>query len=254
VAQAPPPDPPPSRPLPQDDVAAVPPRDLLSRANELMARDVPRLAQRAERLVLRALFVAGQPGSADHDDEVRQAASRIRLAPAEPLAVVSTPDARAMSEQARDIVWRRGDGDAALGLLTRAFAADPLDIEIAGNLASLWLRQRPAQADTARQLALHALTLPHAAHPYGRLKDWTTFAVASALTGRDRDARNAWLVTLALVPNVESQCRAAANAYATHGEPVRRSVEEMLVRVRASGRPHESPSCEWAPLEVGARR
>jgi hypothetical protein len=232
---------------PQDDIATPAPRDLLARANELMAADVPRLAQRAERLVLRVLFIAAQPEGADRDDDVRQAASRLRLAPPEPLAVISTQDARVMSEQARDIVARRGDSAAALGLLTRAFAADPLDMEVASNLASLWLRQRPAQADTARQLSLHALTLPHAAHPYGRMKDWTTFAVASALTGRERDARNAWLVTLALAPSVESQCRAALNAYATHGEPVRRSVEDMLARLHSTGRSQRSPSCEWPP-------
>ena len=230
------------------------PRDLLARANELMATDVPRLAQRAERLVLRALFIAAQPEGADRDDDVRQAASRVRLAPPEPLAVISTQDARVMSEQARDIVARRGDSEAALGLLTRAFAADPVDIEIAGNLASLWLRQRPAQAEIARQLSLHALTLPHAAHPYGRIKDWTTFAVASALTGRERDARNAWLVTLALAPNVESQCRAAANAYAMHGEPVRRSVEDMLARLHSTGRSQRTPWCEWPPHWAGSGR
>ena len=248
------PEPPAPRPPPQDDIATPAPRDLLARANELMATDVPRLAQRAERLVLRALFIAAQPEGADRDDDVRQAASRVRLAPPEPLAVISTQDARVMSEQARDIVARRGDSEAALGLLTRAFAADPVDIEIAGNLASLWLRQRPAQAEIARQLSLHALTLPHAAHPYGRIKDWTTFAVASALTGRERDARNAWLVTLALAPNVESQCRAAANAYAMHGEPVRRSVEDMLARLHSTGRSQRSPLCEWAPHWAGSGR
>ena len=230
------------------------PRDLLARGNQLIASDVPRLAQRAERLVLRALFIAAQLEGAARDDEVREAASRVRLAPPEPLAVISTQDARMMSAQARDIVARRGDGEAALTLLTRAFAADPLDVEIAGNLASLWLRQRAAQADTARQLSLHALALPHAAHPHGRVKDWTTFAVASALSGRERDARNAWLVTLALTPNVESQCRAALNAYATHGEPVRRSVEDMLAHLHSTGRSPRSPSCEWPPHWAGWSR
>ena len=33
-------------------------------------------------------------------------------------------------------------------------------------------------------------------HPDGRVEDWTTFAVASALTGRERDARNALFVSV----------------------------------------------------------
>jgi predicted Zn-dependent protease len=159
-----------------------------------------------------------------------------------------------MNQSARDIYARRGDTQAALALLTRAFAANPLDTEVVGNLASLRLRQQPWQADTARQLALHALTTPHARHPYGRVEDWTTFAIASALTGRDRDARNAWFVTMALASDLERQCRAAINAYARHGDRVRPSVEAMLYRVHSSGRSDRSPLCEWPPHWSGAGR
>ena len=54
--------------------------------------------------------------------------------------------------------------------------------------------------DAARRLALYALTLPETPYVTGRLEDWTTFAIASALVGRERDARNAFFVTLALTP------------------------------------------------------
>ena len=124
-----------------------------------------------------------------------------------------------------------------------------------GNLAVLRLKQQPTQAETARQLALHALTLPDARFPQGRLEDWTTFAIASALGGRERDARNAWWVAATLAPNLQRQCRAATDAYAQYGERLRSSVESMLQRLQASGRADGSPFCAWPPYwTVGSSR
>ena len=71
------------------------------------------------------------------------------------------------------------------------------------------LRQPTPDAERARELALHALTLRDPRFPAGRVEDWTSFAIASALTGRERDARAAWFVTLALTPNLERHCRGA---------------------------------------------
>ncbi|HSW04947.1 hypothetical protein, partial [Aquabacterium sp.] len=124
--------------------------------------------------------------------------------------------------------WReRGDAQAATELLMRAFAANPLDAEITGDLAWLRLRGQALQADGARQLALHALTLPHARHPYGRVDDWTTLAIASALTGRQRDAGNAWLVAAALTSNFDQLCRTAGQAYGRHGDRLRPSIDAL---------------------------
>jgi len=132
-------------------------------------------------------------------------------------------------------------------LQVRAFGANPLDAEIAGNLAFLLLRQRPAQPEAARQLALHALTLRGSRHPEGRIEDWATLAIASALSGRERDARNALLVTLALAPNLERQCKAALDVVALYGERLRGPVEAMLQSAQASGRAQQSSFCEWPP-------
>ncbi|MEP7058881.1 MAG: hypothetical protein ABI809_14030, partial [Caldimonas sp.] len=225
------------------------PRDLVARAGELMASQIPRAAQRAERLVLRVLFVASHADAGTQDDEVRNAASLIRLAPADPAlsAGASASDARALSEAARTAFFRRGSAQEALNLQTRAFGANPLDPEVVGNLAFMQLRQQPPQVEVARELALHALTLHDVRYPQGRIEDWTTFAIASALAGRERDARNAWLVTLALAPSVERQCRAAINAYALYGERLRAPVEAMLHRVHATERTERSALCEWPP-------
>jgi hypothetical protein len=246
--QAPAPTPPPASAPPPE-----PPRDLQARADTLLASDLPRIAERAERLVLRVLFAAGRGDGAQADDEIRQAATMLRLAPAEALSVVSASDARALDDAAQQ-AQRRGELPRAIELLTRAFAANPLDADIAGDLAALRLRSSSAHAAAARQLALHALTTPHTRHPQGRLDDWTTLAIANALTGRERDARNAWYVTLALAPNTDRLCRIALNAYVRHGERVRPSIDALLQRADASGRASGSAACDWPPRWAGNSR
>ena len=126
----------------------------------------------------------------------------------------------------------------------RAFGADPLDPEVAGNLAFLLLRQRPSQPEAARRLALHALTLHGTRYPHGRIEDWATLAIASALAGRERDASNAFLVSLALASDFERYCRAALDAYAMYGERLRTPVETMLASIGSSRRAPQAPSCQ----------
>ncbi|MDQ6640303.1 MAG: hypothetical protein M3Z15_11685, partial [Pseudomonadota bacterium] len=155
-------------------------------------------------------------------------------------------------DAARAEYARRGGTAEALALQARAFGADPLDAEAAGNLAFLLLRQHPAQVEAARQLALHALTLHGARYPQGRIEDWATFAIASALAGRERDAKNAFLVTLSLAPNLDRQCKAALDVYAIYGERLRAPVEAMLQSANASGRASGTTSCDWPPRWVAS--
>jgi len=225
------------------------PRDFAERAHELMASDLPRVAQRAERRVLRAMSLAEQPDSAWQDDEIRRATSAIRDTSELPLPLApgAVDEARVLHEAARVAFWRRGNAREAFDLESRAFGANPLDADIVGSLAFLSLKQGAPQAGLARQLALYALSLQDGRHPGGRIEDWTTLAIASALAGRDREARNAWFVSLALAPQPERQCRAAVNAYALHGERLRAAVEAMLYRAHSSGRAEGSVLCEWPP-------
>ena len=231
-----------------DDGAVAAPADFMQRGNDLLAVQIPRIAQRAERMVLRVLVAAAhadEDGSTD--DQVRLAAGAIRLAPDDPqLTRTAVRESRQFHEGAR-IALRRGDFAEAVGLETRAFGANPVDAEIVGTLAYMRLRQSPSQPEAARRLALHALTLHDWKFPSGRIEDWNTFAIASALTGHERDARNAWLVALALAGGSERQCRAAIDAYALYGEALRLPVEAMLYRANAAGRSPRSRLCEWPP-------
>jgi hypothetical protein len=197
--------------------------------------------------VQRVLNIVDRPDSASRDDEIRSAASAVRLAPDDPVLEVWVDDneARRLNEAAGVASRRGGSMQEALGLQTRAFGANPLDPDIVRSLALLQLRQRPPQADAARQLALNALIIRDPGHLSGRIDDWAALAIVSALSGRDRDARNAWLVSVALAPGAERQCKAAINAYARYGEGLRTSVEAMLYHVHSTGRSERSVFCEW---------
>jgi len=109
-------------------------------------------------------------------------------------------------------------------------------------------------AEPARQLALHALALKDDRFPTGRIEDWTTLAIANALTGRERDARNAWFVSMALTSDLQQQCDAAVRARATYGERVRPSVQAMLQRARSSAAYGRCEVPQAAPREKRAGR
>ncbi len=230
------------------------PIDYAARASELMASQVPRLAQRAERMVARVLFAAGRSEQVAGDNEIRAAAGAVGRDGGDALAglPISAREAQRFGDAARAEYARRGGTPEALALQARAFGANPLDVEAAGNLAFLLLRQRPAQAEPARQLALHALAVHGARYPEGRIEDWATLAIASALAGRERDAKNAFLVVLSLAPNIERQCKAALDVYALYGERLRAPVEAMLHSANASGRASGSSLCEWPPHWVAS--
>jgi len=236
-------------------VPAPAPTDFAVRASELMTTDLPRVLQRVERRVLHVMDIAAQPDTGWQDEQIRRAAGAIRDNANEPLYVaeLAADDARQLHEMARQAYWRGGNAREAHALQLKAFGANPLDAVIASSLAFLSLRQLPPQADMARQMALYSLSLHEARNPDGRIEDWTTLAIASALSGRDRDARNAWFVSLALAPQPERQCRAAISAYAKHGERVRSSIEAMLYRAYASGRAPGSALCEWPPYWMAQR-
>jgi len=157
---------------------------------------------------------------------------------ASPKAPFATPvrndEARRLHEAALVAYLSRDDVEDAVRLQRQAFAANPLDSEVVGNLAFLQLKEQPPQAEAARQLALHSLALNDPRFPSGRIEDWTAFAVASALTGHEADARNAWFASMALANDLQQQCNNAVRAEAMYGERLRPSVNAMLQRARSS--------------------
>jgi len=218
---------------------------------------VPRIAARAEPQVARVLGMAAGAYHLLEERAVAQAsrAARIEDAEALPLSrMTAASDARRLSDEARSAFRSRRDVREALDLQLRAFGANPRDPEITGQLASLYLRVTPAQPEMARQLALVALAARAPQYHSARMEDWNTFAIASALTGRESDARNALYVTLALTADVDTRCVAALNAVATYGDRLRKPVEAMFHRLHTQGRGIGSQACAWPPSASLASR
>jgi plasmid stabilization system protein ParE len=210
--------------------------DLDAVADDLLKNRIPAAALSAERRLARVLAVAAGASEFRRRGDVRTAMQAMRSA--SPKALFTTPvrgeEARTLNEAALVAYWRREDVDDAVRLQRKAFAANPLDSEVVGNLAFLQLKEQPPQAEAARQLALHALALNDPRFPSGRIEDWTAFAVASALTGHEADARNAWFASMALASDLQHQCNNAVRAEAIYGERLRPSVQAMLQRARSS--------------------
>ena len=213
-------------------------------ARRMLSESVPRVAAQARADATTVLWMASV---ADH--------------PAQRAGVVNAAHGPWFSEQLyfpgpRDPLRARRLHDAAksafasgrtsdaLDLGLRAFASDPRDSNIAGFLAVVHLSVRPPQAETARQLALHALAFSGSRRS-ARADDWDTLAIASALTGREVDATRALLVELAVTPDLHRSCDTVQRAYATFGESLRVPIEAMLARMRTQRRDNESPACAW---------
>jgi hypothetical protein len=233
-----------THPIPQvqDDYAAV--------GRQTLQESVPRIASRAELQVARVLGMAASAYTLLEERAVAEASRAARVADVDlmlPQRPPSAAEARRFNDEARAALRLRHDVREAIDLQLRALGANPRDPETAGNLAVLYLKMSPAQPEVARQLALVALTARAPQYHSARMEDWHTFAIASALTGREADARNALYVTLALTADVDARCVATLNAVATYGERMRRPVEAMFYRLHSQGRGVGSQPCAWPP-------
>jgi serine/threonine protein kinase len=223
--------------------------DFAGQARRTLADVVPRIARQTEREATRVLLMAA---SAYHPQQERAVVEAARLSwirgDLSLLPGATAPgEARRLNDQARVALASRHNLAEALDLQLRAFGANPRDPEVAGHLALLYLKLMPPQAETARQVALLALATYGAQQRSTRTEDWYTFAVSSALSGRDVDARNALFVMLAVSGNTERSCLAALNALARYGERLRGPVEAVFSRIHGQGRDDESPACAWPP-------
>jgi hypothetical protein len=235
----------PHLPAAAEHAAAV---DFADQARRTLLDPVPRLATQIEPGVARVLWLAA---NAYHPIQERSVADAARLvAMPDDVALrtrtLAPAEARRLNDQARVFVARRNILEAFNSQL-RAFGANPRDPDVAANLAQLYLRLSPPQPDVARQVALVAIALRGSLFHSARMEDWHTFAVASALGGREVDATNALFVTLALAGDADRGCTAALTALAGYGGRLLRPVEAMFYRVQAQGRSYDSPACAWPP-------
>jgi hypothetical protein len=237
-------------------VADIPYGEYVAQARRTLAESVPRSAATAESDASRVLWIAATANSPSEDGRIADAARsgwRVSYVPGTS-TMVAPAVARRFDEVARQAYHAHRDLVDVFELQLRAFGANPADPDVAGNLAFLYLKLSPPQPETARQLALHAMALRGVQLRVARADDWTTFAIASALTGREDDARNALYVTIAVARNLDLSCRAALSSLTSHGDPLRRPVRAMMLRIQASGRQYGSPSCAWPSQWVAGAR
>jgi hypothetical protein len=225
-------------------------------ARRTLAQATPQIAMQMQNEVARVLWVAAIAHDPRQDRGVLEAARAVsvREDASQFMQDIDPGEAQRLNKEALQAYWIRRNVAEAFDLQLKAFGANPRDPEIAGNLAFLHLKMSPVQPETARQLALHAIAFRGSRFRMGRIDDWNTFALASALTGRNIDAKNALFVTVALATDVERNCVTALNAIATYGERLREPAEAMLYRIYTQGRGVESPYCAWPPNRaVGMR-
>ncbi len=223
-----------------------------AQARWIIENIVPRTSAQSHAQISRVLLIAASAYHPDQDRAVIAAAASPGVV--NDLTFVARDfaplDARRFHDEARQAYWSRRDIPDALDRELTAFGANPYDPEIAGHLAFLYMKVLPAQADRARQLALHAIGMRNGQNQTGRTEDWTTFAIASALTGRATDAKYGFYALVALTRNADRVCHVARSALASYGEQLREPVDALLYRVHAQGRGDESPNCAWPVTRV----
>ncbi|HEY2865140.1 MAG TPA: hypothetical protein VGK37_16075 [Casimicrobiaceae bacterium] len=224
--------------------------ELTMQARRMLADTVPRVAAESQPDVARVLWTAANANHPSQRQAIISAANATWSSESTsiPAANVAPAQARRLYADSRR-AFASGHVVDAFNLELKAFGANPRDPDIAGYLAFLHLRMFPAQPETARQLAMHAIVVSGSQRS-ARPDDWNTLAVASALTGRNVDASRALLVEIALTSDLDWSCQSALNSYASFGERLRSPVQMMLARVRSQG--YESPYCAWPPYRSAA--
>jgi hypothetical protein len=234
---------------------SVEPDPLTVQAKQMLAEAVPRIAAQAQHDVTPVLRAAGLPPHPMQAETIAEVAHAKWISEQEWISA-SDPSpsyARILHSDARQALASGRGAAQAANIELRAFGANPHDPEIAAYLAYLYLRADPVQAETARQLALHAIVVSGSRRST-RASDWGVLAVASALTGRENDATRALLVEVALSNDLDATCRAALSAYSRFGERLRTPVQAMLYRVHSLGGAYAYPSCASPSFWASAAR
>lgn len=229
--------------------------ELAMRGRQLVTDVVPGIAASAYDDLSPALAIVSLQADARQDRAVVDALRAPWRGEARfvPTTTTAPSRARRLHEDARNGYAHGRRIDDVMHLELAAFAANPRDPDIAAFLAFLHLHAAPANPETARQLALHAIAMSGPQRTQ-RVDDWSTLAIASALAGRHRDATRLFLVQVALASNIDRSCRAALAAYSDYGEPLRVPVQTMLARVQSDPRAYEYPSCRDRSASMASLR
>lgn len=150
-------------------------------------------------------------------------------------------EARPLNERAIAAFNRSGGAQEAYDLQLQAFLSDPLDVEIAGNLAMFALRI--GRVLESNDLAIYALSLPRSSGKTGRTADWSTLGASYAALDNQPKARAALYVTLAIAPDIAKRCYSAVYSVKnTYGSALKEATEAMFERINTR-RLSDAPEC-----------
>lgn len=199
-------------------------------ANELPGRlSVDEVAQAAHESIDEVLSIAHNGNNSDIQSAARQAGRTFDFSPYHPPR--DRNRGRTLNEQALSAFYESRDPQRAYDIQRKAFDADPLSAEIAGNLAIYAFRI--GHYSEASSYVLYALSLRRPAGRSGRTTDWATLAAIKAATGDVAGARDALYVTLAIAPDVEARCTSAKQSVNnTYGPVLRDATEAMFRRIQ----------------------
>ena len=210
----------------------------------VMVIDLEQVVVANQPSVLAALEVARNGQRADIEAAARAAARAFDFHARQATVIRDRKSARLLNKEALDRFGSEIVPRQAAELVVaqkRAFAADPLDVEVASNLAIYLFRAGdPVQA---YKYAIYAMSLPRDADSGGRTADWNTLAAAFASRADLEHARLALYVTLALSTNVQKRCDSAIDSVRrTYGAVLRPATEAMFARIRERGM-SDAPTC-----------
>ncbi|MGF6635236.1 hypothetical protein [Paraburkholderia sp. MM6662-R1] len=199
-------------------------------ASDVPARPSPdQVAQSANESISQVLAIARNGDSSEILQAARQAGRTFDFSPYHPQ--LKWKLARKLDKKALSAFYEGSDPKSAYGIQLKAFDADPLDTEIAGNLAIYAFRT--GRTAEARMYVLYALSLPRPLRRSGRTADWATLAAIDAAAGDAADARAALYVTLAIAPDVKVRCKSAKDSVNNiYGPVLRDATEAMFERIR----------------------
>jgi hypothetical protein len=125
-----------------------------------------------------------------------------------------------------------------------ALILDPLDREIAGNLA--YYMALNGALDDAFRTVLYAMSLPRPAGSSARSVDWQLVGAVLALQGRLEESEGALQVALAVTPRLSGLCKSLLSIQAEFGEELKAPIESVFRRIAQRGR-SEADGCSWPP-------
>jgi hypothetical protein len=142
-------------------------------------------------------------------------------------------EARAINdEQAQKYL---SDPRGARSKLQQAIVLDPLDKEIASNLA--YYTALVGDTDDAIFKVVYGMGLSRAADKTTRSFDWQLLAAMLARRGALQDSTGALYVALAISPNVNGLCRSVKNLNGLLKGPLDMPIQKMLERIESKAQP-----------------